>query len=179
MKSLHGFLLVAMLEVFCSTAGASPIRADLELDPTAYALSGNSIHVGIAIHHLRVDLGNFALAIPQFVHGDDGFDIDFAGFGAKLQYFLRANQTGAFGGVDASLLRVTARRQGTDLCVRDVAFQTGVHLGYRITLPAQFYVAPWLGVGYIWSARDVTLDGKTYAAPTLSLFPAVHVGYRF
>lgn len=52
-----------------TTAAASPVRADAEIDPTAYALSGSSLHVGIAYRHLRVDLGTFGLVMPRAVHG--------------------------------------------------------------------------------------------------------------
>lgn len=162
-----------------TTAIASPVHGDLEIDPTAYALSGNSLHVGIGLGHLRVDLGCFAMALPQFVHGDDGFDVSFDGFGAKLQWFPRAEQTGFFAGVDGGVLRVLAERRGTDLAARDVVFGVGVHAGYRITLPASFYVTPWIGVGYNVGTDAIILDGKTYAPSAFTVFPAVHLGYRF
>jgi hypothetical protein len=57
--------------------------------------------------------------------------------------------------------------------------QAGVHVGYRIALPAHFYVTPWIGVSYAWSAADVTLGGMTYEPARINVFPAVHVGYRF
>ena len=161
------------------TAFAAPIHGDVELDPTAYALSGSSLHVGVACAHLRLDLGNYALALPQVLHGDDGFDVSFEGYGAKLQYFPDVAQRGVFFGVDGGLLRVLAQRQGTDLAARDDQLGLGVHVGYRIALPASFYVTPWLGVGYQFGARDVTLEDKTYAPSAISVFPAIHVGYQF
>ena len=75
--------------------------------------------------------------------------------------------------------RVLARRQGTELAVRDDQLGLGVHVGYRIALPASFYVTPWIGVGYQLGTRDVTLDGKTYAPSTITVFPAIHLGYQF
>ena len=36
-----------------------------------------------------------------------------------------------------------------------------------------------LGVGYTTEADDVMLDGKTYTPGRFTVFPAVHVGYRF
>ena len=167
------------LAVLASTASASPIHGDVEVDPTAYALSGNSIHVGIGYEHLRLDLGNFAMALPQFVHGDDGFDVSFDGYGAKLQWFFRAEQTGLFAGIDAGVVRMHARLQGTDTSADDTQIGTGVHAGYRLSLPAGFYATAWLGVGYVWSADDVMLGGKTYDASPFTVFPAIHLGYRF
>ena len=172
-------LSACLLATTASAATASPFHADVEVDPTAYALSGNSIHVGIGYDHLRLDLGNFAMALPQVVHGDDGFDVSFDGYGIKLQYFVGDEQTGLFAGVDGGVLRVLAQRQGTDLAARDLEFGVGVHVGYRIALPADFYVTPWIGVGYDFGVDPVTLGGKTYAASSISVFPAIHVGYRF
>ncbi len=160
-------------------ATASPLRGDVEVDPTAYALAGNSLHVGIGYRHLRLDLGNYAMALPQVVHGDDGFDVRFAGYGAKLQWFRRADQTGAFVGVDAGLARVHARLQGSDLAADDLQFSTGVNAGYRWSLGHGLYVTPWLGVGYAWSADDISLGGKTFAPSSVTVVPAVHLGYRF
>lgn len=165
--------------LLASTAAASPIHGDAEVDPTAYALSGYSIHVGISYEHLRLDLGNFAMALPQFVHGDDGFDVAFDGYGAKLQYFFRGDQTGLFAGVDAGVVRVRAKLQSSDLAADDTQVSAGVHGGYRLSLPAGFYATAWLGVGYAFSADDVMLGGKAYDASPLVVFPAIHLGYRF
>lgn len=171
--------LAALLLATSSTATAEPVRADLELDPTAYVLSGNSIHAGIGYRHWRVDLGNFAMAIPQWVHGDDGFDVSFDGYGAKLHYFLRDDQTGLYGGVGASVARMHVHLQGSDLASDDLQLGTGVEVGYRIALPHGFYATPWLGVGVTWNADPVMLGGQTYEPSRLTIFPAVHLGYRF
>ena len=59
--------------LFCASASAEPFHADVEIDPTAYALDGNSVHVGIGAGRIRADLGSFAEHLPQFFHGHDGF----------------------------------------------------------------------------------------------------------
>lgn len=173
---LASLLLVAALG---STAAASPDHVDVEIDPTAYALSGNSIHVGIGFSHLRVDLGNFGLALPQLTHGDDGFDVRFDGYGAKLHYYLRTEQTGLFVGVGASFARVRVHLQGSDLAGSDDQLGTGVEVGYRIPVVDHFYVTPWIGVGYDVGADKVTLGGKTYDPNPVTIFPAIHLGYQF
>lgn len=172
-------LLAAILVVSATAAplAAAPLTADVEVDPTAYALDGNSLHVGLVHEHLRLDLGVFGLALPRWAHGADGFAVRFDGFGAKLQWFPGADQRGLFVGVDASLTRTRVERAGRAATDRQVG--VGVQLGYRIDLPADFYVTPWIGVGYQLGAADVTLDGETYEAMDVTVFPAVHVGYRF
>lgn len=172
---------VALAALAPRTAAADPgsLAGDVEVDPTAYILDGSSLHAGLARGHLRLDLGVYAMALPQAAHGDDGFDVAFDGFGAKLQWFPRASRTGVFVGVDAGVARVRAHRQGTDLTVVDRQVSTGVHVGYRFALPANLYVTPWLGVGRAWGAEDLTVDGATYEAMPVTVFPAVHLGYRF
>jgi hypothetical protein len=177
---------VARLAFLAATLGASAaaaepgdFHADAEVDPTAYVLSGFSIHVGLGYQRFRLDLGNFAMAIPQLVHGDDGFDVSFDGYGAKLQYFPMDEQRGLFVGVDAALVHMLAQRQGTDLAVRRLQLNAGVDVGYRIALPDDFYVTPWIGVGVQLGADDVTLAGATYHPDRVSVFPAIHIGRRF
>ncbi|HET7539089.1 MAG TPA: hypothetical protein VFK05_04435, partial [Polyangiaceae bacterium] len=57
-------------------------------------------------------------------------------------------------------------------------FVLGINAGFRWDLPANFYVTPWLGVGYAFGADDVTLGTRTFDANSLVVFPAVHLGYR-
>jgi hypothetical protein len=157
----------------------SSLHFDGEIDPTAYALEGYSLHLGVGYRRLRVDLGAFAIAIPEFVHGNDGFDASFDGFGAKAQYFVFEEQRGAFVGVDAGLSRMLVTRDGTDLAARQTQVSVGVNAGYRIALPAGFYATPWLGVSYGFGAHDVTLGGATFKSSRVTIFPAIHFGYSF
>jgi hypothetical protein len=157
----------------------STFHADAEIDPIAYVLSGYSLHVGFGWDRARVDLGAFALDVPEFIHGDDAFDVSFHGYGVKFQYFLFAEQRGLFVGVDSALVRNLVRRRGTDLAALDVQVTAGVNAGYRFELGAGFYFTPWLGLGYAFESDDVTLDGETFEQQPALVFPAIHLGYRF
>jgi hypothetical protein len=158
---------------------AETFHADAEIDPTAYVLSGYSLHVGLGWERARLDLGAFALDVPEFVHGNEDFDVSFNGYGIKLQYFLFAEQRGAFVGVDGAVTRSLVRRKGTDLASLDTQVSAGVNAGYRFELGAGFYVTPWIGVGTLFGAGDVTLGGETFEQSPWLVFPAIHVGYRF
>ncbi|MCC6998348.1 MAG: hypothetical protein IT370_27295 [Deltaproteobacteria bacterium] len=160
-----------------STLAKSSFHADFEVDPTAYALSGYSLHVGLGWKRLRLDLGAFAMALPDFAKSDDSFEVWFDGFGSKLQYFVLAEQRGLFLGVDAGVARPLVQRG--ELASKDSQYSIGVNAGYRFDLGANLYATPWLGVSYAFSAEDVTLGGTTYAQNPVTIFPAVHVGYRF
>jgi hypothetical protein len=171
MKTLITLLLLA------STASASPFHADAEIDPTAYALSGNSIHVGLGYDRFRLDLGNFALDLPRFFTGNDGFDASFDGYGVKLQMFTFAEDRGLFVGVEGALDRMLVQRGDFAARVNQPGF--GVQVGYRIMITDHFYATPWIGVDYHFNAGDVTLDGATFKSTPITVFPAVHLGYQF
>ena len=171
-------LLVSLSAVLlASTATASPFHADAELDPTAYALSGNSIHVGLGYGRFRLDLGNFAIALPRFFTGNDGFDASFDGYGVKLQMFTSAEDRGLFVGAFGGLNRMLIQRG--DFAARENQPGVGVQIGYRIMVYDGFYVTPWIGVGYQFNAGDVTLGGATFKSSPIFPYPAVHLGYQF
>lgn len=155
------------------------IHFDLETDPTAFAFSGYSLHAGFGYRQLRLDLGVYAMDVPGFVEPNDGFQSSFRGAGAKLQLFLFDDQKGGFVGVDGGMnqLRIQHSKTGA----RDSQWQAGigVDFGWRFALPYGFYATPWLGLGYVLNAKDMQVAEKTYHPNAITIFPAVHVGYRF
>jgi hypothetical protein len=153
-------------------------HADVEIDPTAYALDGFSLHTGIGWSRVRVDLGVFGLRVPEFVHQQPDFEVAFDGYGIKLQYFPFAEQRGAFVGIDGGVSRSHIRLEGSQLSARDNQFTLGVNAGWRFDLVGGFYATPWLGVGYAFGQDDVTLAGETFSGSPLVVFPAVHLGYH-
>jgi len=187
MKTLTALALVSLLTVSTATARAdeaapaapADFHADAEIDPTAYALDGYSLHVGLGWKRLRLDLGVYALALPDAFDGSDDFSAAFDGYGIKLQYFPFAAQRGGFVGVDGGFARVRVSLDDSDLSKRVRQLSAGVHAGWRFAITRDLYATPWLGVGYSTDPGDVMLDGKTYTPTRVTIFPAVHVGYRF
>lgn len=55
---------------------------------------------------------------------------------------------------------------------RSVAAQACVGLGV-------VEVTPWTGVSRCFIVRDITLGDATYESNPITVFPAVHLGYRF
>lgn len=164
-----------------AAAAASPSRLhlDVEVDPTAYILRGYSLHVGIGWRRLRVDLGAYAMAMPEFMHGNPDFDVSFHGFGVKAQFFPLAEQRGLFVGVDTGLAMPLVRRRDTDLARTGLQVSVGAHVGWRLPIVAGLYVTPWIGLSYSFNAEDVTLANRTFVSNPVTVFPAVHIGYRF
>jgi hypothetical protein len=155
------------------------LHLDLEVDPTAYLMSGYSLHAGVGWRRLRVDLGAYAMDVPGFLHGNDGFDASFAGAGAKLQYFPLAAQRGLFVDVGFGVSRREVVRADTGATASDVVTSLGASAGYRFGLPYGFYATPWAGINVDLDHRELTVDGRTFAMSRVTPFAAIHVGYRF
>jgi hypothetical protein len=157
---------------------SSGLRADVEIDPTAYAFSGYSLHAGFGAGRFRVDLGAFAMDLPQFVVNNPAFDVSFHGYGVKLQYFLFDDQRGGFVGVDAAAARALVAARDSALARRDTQLTAGVNFGWRFGLPANFYATTWLGVGYAFGAEVVELAGQRFEPQRVVVFPGGHLGYQ-
>lgn len=188
MKTTTAAAIVALIASAAPSAFADPptptpdtarTHGDFEVDPTAYALSGHSLHVGLGWGRTRLDLGNFAMTVPRAVHGQRDFDVSFEGYGVKLQRFLFREESGGFVGVDAAVVHQLTRLRGTELAALQTQVAVGVHGGYRFDLSRQLYASAWVGVGRSFGARDVSLGDKTFETPRWTVFPAVHLGYRF
>jgi hypothetical protein len=162
-----------------SLESGSGFHADFEVDPTAYVFQGHSLHVGLGWKKVRLDLGAFALALPDALTGNDDFSVAFDGYGVKLQYFPFAEQRGAFVGVDAGVARPFVRRKGTDLASRRTEYSAGINFGWRFVFFERFYATTWLGLSRTLARAPVTLAGSTYEGNSITIFPAVHLGYRF
>lgn len=162
-----------------NASSGSGFHADFEVDPTAYVFEGHSLHVGLGWKKLRLDLGAFALALPAALTGHDDFSVAFDGYGAKLQFFPFAEQRGAFVGIDAGVARPFVRRKGTDLATRRTEYNAGINFGWRFVFLERFYATAWLGLSRPLGREPVTLAGSTYEGSAITVFPAVHLGYRF
>ena len=162
-----------------SARSSSTWGADFEIDPTAYVLGGHSLHVGITRGSWRLDLGNFAMDVPEALHGNDGMTAGFAGYGAKLQWFPLHPQSGLFVGVEAAVARVTVVNTDNQQSDRFMQINAGAQAGWRWMLPRDFFATLWLGVGRAFAPDEVAVGGKTFKNNALTLFPALHIGKKF
>jgi hypothetical protein len=62
----------------------------------------------------------------------------------------------------------------------------GVDAGYRFFFwkdqngsPAGLYLMPWVSIGYDVYQEKINIIEKDYKQQPVSLFPTVHIGYRF
>lgn len=162
-----------------STSTRARLHLDVEVDPTAYVFSGYSLHAGIGWKRLRLDLGVYAMDLPAFLHGNEGWSADFDGAGTKLQWFPFSEQRGVFVDASAGASRQRVTLDATGATQRDTLVGVGIDAGYRFALPYRFYVTTWAGVSYSFGADDVMLDGQRFHKSSVTPFAAVHLGYRF
>jgi hypothetical protein len=189
LTELHRTTALALIVTasLAGTAGAEPARAeiatpplyvDVEIDPAAYLMSGYSVHAGAGRGRARLEVGVYAMELPEWFHGNEGWDVSFGGAGMKVQYFLLEDQRGAFVDVGASL-------SVRELVLRETGARHDVHVkslsasfGYRVDLAYGFYATPWVGVSYDVDDTEAMLDGETFEMSRISPFAAVHIGYR-
>ena len=158
---------------------SAPLRPDVELDPTPYFEHGYSLHVGIGWSHWRVEGEVLGTDVPEWVHGNRGFNVSYHGAGVKLQYFLSRQQRGAFVGARSEITRESVKLRSSDLEVRPTRHDLGIDAGYRFRVGRHLYLTPWGGLDYTFDAHDIEKAGRTYRDTRFGVFAAVHIGYRF
>jgi hypothetical protein len=184
---LSAVLLFAALQYLHAKDGVAgsfphepaPPRPDIEFDPTPYFEHGYWFHAGMGWSHLRVEGEILGTDVPEWVHGNKGFDVSCHGGGAKLQYFFSAKQRGAFMGARTEITRVSVELRSAGLELRSLRHDLGIDAGYRFPLGRHWYVTPWGGIDYTFDAHDLEIAGRTYKDARFDLFAAVHFGCRF
>ena len=171
--------------LLCGMLSFSPIASraqwEVEADPTAYALSGYSVHVADAIFDgkSRLQVGAFAAETPEWIHGNSGWTEKSHGATFKFDYFPLRPLKGLFIGLDSNYARVRYTLHQTNESVYQNVVGLGPRIGYRFEIGKHLYISPWVSVDYQFGAKDVTLSGKTFEQGKIAVFPAIHLGWRF
>lgn len=169
---------LALLLVSPANADAQ-VKWEVESDPLAYALNGFSIHGAAVLGAGRVSVGTFGVDIPRVFHGNDGWDAVVRGVTLKLDY-LGSSIDGFFAGVEGNYARTRYTLRGDDARERRGAYGVGIRGGYRIPLGQRgLYVVPWASVSYSFDGDDVIIGSETFDGRSVTVFPAVHIGWRF
>jgi hypothetical protein len=157
----------------------SSVEMDIEIDPIAYVLSGYSLHARLSWDRFRLDLGAFALAVPESLHGTEGVDVYGGGFGMKLDYHPLSKLPGLFVGAQLSRFRETVTDRATGEAATASHVTMGARIGYRIDVAAGFYALPWVGVDVSLTDRTQTVAGTDYEPGRVMFFPTIHIGRSF
>lgn len=185
-KKYLAIVLLCLSASLCQTAIAqdNQKRFEIEADPIAFLLSGYSLHAGYMVGHVRFDAGFYGIKQPSFFVGNDKFSVFSSGVGVKADYFLKKNH-GLFMGLQSDYVtdKIRLKSTGNFEKADDVTF--GLRGGYRFKLGTEkkfdrgFFLSPWVAIIYSADASNVTLDGETYEQSSWSIFPTIHLGYRF
>ena len=171
--------------LFCVPFFFGPAAAhaqwEVESDPTAYALKGFSAHLGHPILNgrFRLQLGAFGAETPEWIHGNGGFTENSRGGTLKIDCFPLRPLSGLFFGADSNYSRVRYELDATHQRAYRNIGALGPRVGYRFDISKHFYVSPWVSVDYQFNAGDISIAGKRFHERKYSIFPAVHVGWRF
>lgn len=153
-------------------------QVEVEADPFAYALNGFSLHLAGIIDSYRFSVGTFGIDVPRFFHGEDEWTVVMRGVGAKLD-FLGSSPHGLFAGADVGYMRMSYTLDDIAVTENRNEVNVGVRAGYRLSIGrSPFFLSPWVGAGYSFG-DDVKIGEHTFEKSRISIFPTVHVGFRF
>lgn len=162
----------------------SPDRLEVEADPIAFIFNGYSFHLGYTMGHLRFDAGVFGIKQPNFALENKLFSVFSSGGGVKVDYLLRPNR-GLFVGLqsDYATDKIGLKASGGTQSVSGVTL--GLRTGYRFMFGKKehqfkgLYLVPWVGLIHSLNPSVVTKGAHNYTQSQWSVFPTIHLGYRF
>jgi hypothetical protein len=177
-------VLLRRLTIVTLFFGLTPLPAaaqwEAEADPLAYAVNGYSAHLARQIDDggMRVQLGVFGADVPEWLHGEDGWNLRARGVTLKVDFFFAGQATGIFIGLDADYSRLRYQlRRTRDASERNIT-GLGPRMGYRFEFGDRLYVTPWMSFRYLFNTRDVTLSGRRFRTDDHAIFLTIHLGWR-
>jgi len=175
---------VFVLQTIRTFAQDKKVSIELEADPLAYLLQGYSFHAGVTYNNFRSSVGVFGIEQPDFVLENDAFSVYSSGFDAKTDY-LFTGLKGVHAGLQLTYARDRLRLKDTGEDRELWGLNIGLRAGYRLMLGRVvnqykgLYINPWLAIIYTPNTNHVIIGTEEYEQPSFSLFPAIHVGWRF
>jgi hypothetical protein len=158
---------------------AAQASVEIEADPVAYAFSGFSLHVAKVFGSVRANIGAFGLDVPRAYHGNEGWNSTMRGAGVKFDY-LGSSIDGLFVGVEGGYMRNRYLLEGQSRTAERAVIGVGMRGGYRMPIGSSgLYLAPWVGVGHNFDGDDVVIAGEEFSRSRVTVFPTVHIGWRF
>jgi hypothetical protein len=176
MRSIRPFLITVLV---LASPGAALAQVEIEVDPIAYAFNGFSLHGAKVLGAFRVNVGTFGIDVPVAIHGNDGWHSTMRGAGVKVDY-LGSRLDGLFVGVEGGYMRNRYVLEATGGSEQRSEIGGGVRGGYRYSVGSRgLYVAPWVGVSYSMNGAEVAIGEATFRRSPVTVFPTVHIGWRF
>lgn len=160
---------------------AAHAQWEVETDPFVYLVDGYSAHLAyrLPLERFRLQLGVFGADVPEWLHGNDDFELRTRGTTLKVDYFFSSDMNGFFIGLDSEYSRSRYRLKETGETEYQEGVGLGPRVGYRFVYGENLYVTPWVSVRYLFNAEDVTIDDSRFESDRYSIFPTAHIGWRF
>jgi hypothetical protein len=172
-------LVLSLLLLLAGITDSRSQTINLEVDPIPYTFNGFSLSGGVDLDRISFELEVFGIDVPRAFHGNEGFSQYVRGTSARAAYFFSGTGGGLFTGLDLDLSSATFTLKATGSEESRTQVTAGLSVGYEWPLTDHLYVKPWAGLGYMFTASDITIDGRTFERNTLRPFPAVNLGWRF
>ncbi|KAA0992305.1 hypothetical protein [Dyadobacter aurulentus] len=159
-------------------------RFELEADPIAFIFKGYSFHAGYTIEHVRFDIGVFGIKQPNFALENKLFSVFSSGAGIKVDYLVRKNK-GIFVGLQSDYATDKIGLKNDDQRQSTGGMTLGLRTGYRFMLGNKqnqykgLYLVPWVALIHSFNPSMITRNGHRYSQSQWSVFPTLHLGYRF
>ena len=159
-------------------------RLEVEADPLAYVLNGYSVHVGITYGKFRSSIGTFGIKQPSFQLDNEAFSVYSSGFDLKTDY-LFGKTKGFHAGLQLTYGKDKIGLKGSADKENLWGLNIGARGGYRFMFGKAenkyrgFYINPWAALIYSANAKTINRGAEAYKQSSVSIFPAVHVGWRF
>ena len=154
-------------------------QVEVEADPIAYVLNGYSGHLAYVFDPARVSIGVFGVDVPQFFHGNEGWELRSRGVTVKVDYLI-PTLNGLFIGLDMGYQRSEFTLESAEGIEKRDLFGAGIRTGYRYFFGnTGFYVVPWISVSYQFNAEDIVINSETFEQGQVQVFPTLHLGWHF
>ncbi|MCL7987521.1 hypothetical protein M8998_06185 [Sphingobacterium sp. lm-10] len=163
----------------------SKVAFELEADPLAYVLNGYSLHAGFNYGSFRSSVGIFAIKQPSFFVNNDNFSVYSSGFDLKTDYLFK-NTKGLYAGIQFTYGNDEVKLKSDPQIEQAIkGLNIGLRSGYRFMFGKAendykgFYINPWVALIFATNTQDRIIGSETYQPSAVSIFPAVHLGWRF
>lgn len=188
MKKLLTFIFLAILVSSQLVAQKQQPKSSfgVEIDPIAYILNGYSVHgVYQPVGRLSFDAGIFGIEEPAFYSDNKDFKTMHRGVGVKIHYHINGFTTkGLYVGLGSGYSTTEATHKESKAKVKGHRLDAGIHAGYRFFMFKNnngkgLYLTPWVSLDYQLYQDKIHFEQAAYKQNNLSVFPTVHIGYRF
>ncbi|VXB80969.1 conserved exported hypothetical protein [Flavobacterium sp. 9AF] len=166
-------------------------KLSFEVDPATFLFNGYSFHIRLqpkGCEHLLIGLGTYSMDLPDLIvnfnkkNKDEGWDVKInQGYSLFAEQHLTEVNNKWFIGTQIGIQEFKIEKNNTLGSTKFTNILTMGYFGYTIRpLKNNFYIKPWLGIGY-----TSKLSGNNNIAMTefdiapITMFATFHIGYTF